>query len=229
MAASISTCWPEVDTQAQAQALHGALMDAVYRRQKHIYDATRKFYLFGRDTLIAGIDARPGMRVLEVGCGTGRNLGAIARRWPGVRLYGLDISEEMLAFARARLHDDALLAQGDATDFDPAALFGADRFDRIVFSFTLSMIPQWREALAHGAGLLAPGGSLHVVDFGDLGGLPPVLRRLLEWWLARFHVTRRPLLPEVLAGIGKRLGLGYAGRQGPFGYFRLARLARPAD
>lgn len=35
-----------------------ALMDAIYRRQRHIYDASRKFYLLGRDGLIADLDPR---------------------------------------------------------------------------------------------------------------------------------------------------------------------------
>lgn len=82
---------------------HAALMDEVYRGQRHIYDFTRKYYLFGRDTLIAGLDAEDGMRVLEVACGTGRNLARIGKAWPGTQLYGLDISAEMLKSARARL------------------------------------------------------------------------------------------------------------------------------
>jgi S-adenosylmethionine-diacylgycerolhomoserine-N-methlytransferase len=89
-----------------AVAGHGALMDRVYRRQKHIYDLTRKFYLFGRDRLIAELDARPGASVLELGCGTGRNLAQIGARWPRVALHGLDISREMLAtpLRSIRLH-----------------------------------------------------------------------------------------------------------------------------
>ena len=31
------------------------LMDRMYRRQRHIYDATRKFYLLGRDGAIAAL------------------------------------------------------------------------------------------------------------------------------------------------------------------------------
>ena len=40
-------------------------MDRMYRRQRHIYDLTRKFYLLGRDELIAGLKPPPGGAVLE--------------------------------------------------------------------------------------------------------------------------------------------------------------------
>ena len=43
---------------ATALGNHAALMDSVYRRQRHIYDLTRKYFLFGRDTLIEGLDWR---------------------------------------------------------------------------------------------------------------------------------------------------------------------------
>ncbi len=209
-----------------AAPAHGALMDSIYRRQKHIYDATRKYYLFGRDTMIDGLACQPGMRVLEVGCGTGRNLALIARRWPGVQLRGLDISHEMLETARERLGDGAVLALGDATDFDPVALFGEEKFDRVVISFALSMIPQWRDAVAHAAGLLAPGGSLHVVDFGNFAGLPSPLRALMLRWLRAFHVTPRNGLADWVGGLAARHGLTASVRRGPLGYYRLATLNR---
>ncbi len=186
---------------------HAALMDEVYRGQRHIYDFTRKYYLFGRDTLIAGLHARPGMRVLEVACGTGRNLAKIGKAWPGVRLFGLDISEEMLKSARAALGNEARLGQGDACAFDPADLLGEPAFDRIVLSYSLSMIPDWQGALDHAAAQLAPGGSLHVVDFGDLQGLPGPLQSLLRGWLAKFHVEPRATLPEAAARIAAARGL----------------------
>jgi S-adenosylmethionine-diacylgycerolhomoserine-N-methlytransferase len=56
------------------------LMNRTYRHQRHIYDVTRKYYLFGRDRLIARLDPPAGGRVLEIGCGTARNLIAAARR-----------------------------------------------------------------------------------------------------------------------------------------------------
>jgi S-adenosylmethionine-diacylgycerolhomoserine-N-methlytransferase len=200
---------------------HAALMDEVYRGQRHIYDFTRKYYLFGRDTLIAELGARPGMRVLEVACGTGRNLAKVAKAWPGVRLYGLDISSEMLKSARVALGKDARLGEGDACAFDPQTLLGEPAFERIVLSYSLSMIPDWEGALNYAAGLLAPGGALHIVDFGDLTGLPGPLASGLRAWLAKFHVEPRVALPEVAARTAAARGLRLASKRGPFGYYQL--------
>ena len=64
---------------------HAALMDGVYRGQRHIYDLTRKYYLLGRDRMIDELQPPVGGHVLEIGCGTGRNLIAAARCWPGAQ------------------------------------------------------------------------------------------------------------------------------------------------
>jgi S-adenosylmethionine-diacylgycerolhomoserine-N-methlytransferase len=190
----------------------GALMDRIYRRQRHIYDASRKFYLLGRDELIAELTPPSRGSVLEIGCGTGRNLVKLARAYPGVRLYGLDISAEMLDTAQRSLLRTGLgerihLAQADATRFDPATLFGPTSFDRIVISYALSMIPPWRETLAQATRYLAAGGSLHIVDFGDQAGLPTPFREALNRWLAIFHVTPRLTLAAELARLAASLGL----------------------
>lgn len=206
---------------------HAALMDEVYRGQRHIYDFTRKYYLFGRDTLIAGLAAKPGMRVLEVACGTGRNLAKIGKAWPGVRLFGLDISAEMLKSARAALGAEARLGEGDACAFDSQALLGEPAFERIVLSYSLSMIPDWEGALDHAAGQLAPEGALHIVDFGDLAGLPRPFAAALRAWLAKFHVEPRAAMPQVAARIAAARGLSLASSRGPLGYFQLHVLTAP--
>lgn len=205
---------------------HAALMDRVYRGQRHIYDFTRKYYLFGRDRLIRELDCKAGMSVLELGCGTGRNLQLIASAWQGVRCHGLDISSEMLKNARRRLGVGGRLALGDATRFDAEALFGRQGFDRVVLSYAVSMIPDWQAALARAAEALAPGGSLHVVDFGDFEGMPRFLRGLLHLWLARFHVSPRCDLPEVAERLADRHGLHLQVIRGPLGYYQLVRLTR---
>lgn len=207
---------------------HAALMDAIYRRQARIYDVTRKYYLFGRDRLIRELDAQPGCQVLELGCGTGRNLAQVARAWPGAGLYGIDISQEMLGQAHGKLGANARLAQGDATHFDPAALLGRAQFDRVIFSFVLSMIPDWPAALAQAIAVTAPGGSIHMVDFHDLAGLPPPLAGLLRAWLKHFHVTPRLDLADQARTQATRSGLLVRVETGPLGYYRLITLTRPA-
>ncbi len=177
---------------------HGQLMDDVYRYQRLIYDITRKYYLLGRDHLIAEMAPKEDAHILEVACGTGRNLALIDRRYPGRTLYGLDISEQMLATARAKLGGKARLAKGDACAFDPNVLFERESFDHVVLSYSLSMIPDWRGAVSHAAAQLASGGTLHIVDFGDQANLPAWFKRMLRNWLIRFHVAPRDGLEETL-------------------------------
>ncbi|MEV8465486.1 class I SAM-dependent methyltransferase [Fluviibacterium sp. DFM31] len=190
---------------------HDQLMDQVYRYQRYVYDVTRKYYLLGRDQLIADLDVPPGGSVLEVACGTGRNLVKIGRSHPEARLYGLDISSEMLTTARASLSragmaERARLIQADACAFDPDAGFGQAQFDRIVLSYSLSMIPDWQGALRESLRHLAPGGQLHVVDFGQSGQLPSWFFKGLQAWLEKFHVTPRADLEQVLTGLARDTG-----------------------
>lgn len=174
----------------------GDLMNRTYRRQRHIYDFTRKYYLLGRDRMIARLLPKDGERVLEIGCGTGRNLIAAARRYPRAQFFGVDVSTEMLAsadraIARAGMASRIRVAHGDATRLDPAAWFGTGQFERIFISYSLSMIPDWRTVIDAAISCLAPGGELHIVDFGGQEGLPAAFRRSLRRWLALFHVTPR--------------------------------------
>jgi len=189
-------------------------MDRMYRRQRHIYDLTRKFYLLGRDELIADLSPPAQGTVLEIACGTGRNLIRAARAYPEARFFGLDVSEEMLATARANIAAAGMsgriaLAAGDATAFDPQALFGVPAFDRVFVSYALSMIPAWEKAAGEAAARLAPGGLLMVVDFGDQGGWPRWFRRALRGWLAKFHVTPRVALAPTLADLAAERGLRF--------------------
>ena len=214
-----------------AAADPAAAMDRIYRRQRFVYDLTRRHYLLGRDRLIAELAPGTGT-VLEVGCGTGRNLVAAARRHPGARLYGLDVSAAMLdtaagALARAGLAGRVEIARADATAADAGALFGQPGFDRVFVSYVLSMIPDWRAALERAAAALAPGGRLLVVDFGQQDGLPRPFKRGLFAWLALFHVHPIAGLPEALGALAARHGLALRCRGLHRGYAVYAVLERP--
>lgn len=185
-------------------AEQGDAMDRMYRFQRHIYDASRRYYLLGREELLDRLKPPGGGSVLEIGCGTGRNLVGVAARFPHTRLFGIDISQEMLKSASTALNksgcsDRVRLACADATDFNPLSLLGQQHFDRIYFSYTLSMIPDWQKALRHAQALLSPAGELHVVDFGQCEGLPVVFKHLLFRWLKQFHVTPRATLEKECA------------------------------
>lgn len=160
---------------------HGRLMDGIYHRQRLIYDATRKYYLLGRDAL-----------------------------------------------HRAGLEDRARVTPGDATAFDTEAAFGTADFDRVFISYSLSMIPDWRLALQQAASVLAPGGQLHVVDFGQQERLPRWFRSTLHVWLAKFHVTPRGDLEGAMREIAGRIG-GTLEFASPYrDYARLGVIRAPA-
>jgi S-adenosylmethionine-diacylgycerolhomoserine-N-methlytransferase len=195
-------------------------MDRMYRHQRHIYDLTRKWYLLGRDDMIAGLAPRPGDHVLEIGCGTGRNLIAAAARFPQARFHGADVSTEMLASARravdrAGLAQQIALARADATEPLTAA-FGLPAYQRIYISYALSMIPAWTTVLDLALAALSPGGELHIVDFGRQDGFPPPLRAALRAWLRAFAVTPCDRLEAELEGRTRRLQ-GTSTIRHPFG------------
>ena len=209
-------------------------MNRMYRYQRHIYDTTRRYYLLGRDELIAGLAPAVGDNVLEVGCGTGRNLIAAASRYPNARFYGFDVSTEMLtsaisAIARAGLSGSAKVAHGDATAFTARAVFGQPiAFDRVMISYSLSMIPDWTAVIERAIASLKPGGQLHIVDFGDQRGLPRIARDAMRRWLGLFGVTPRDGLEATLMQIAVRTGAGLKFDRPYRGYAQVAVLTLPS-
>lgn len=178
-------------------------MDSMYRMQRYFYDFTRKYYLLGRDRLLDEMTINSGDHVLEAGCGTARNLIILAKRYPHANFYGLDASAAMLETAQKKADaagvKNLLFRTALADDFTFDDTFGLDRpFDKIFFSYSISMIPPWRESIDNALNNLAANGSLFIVDFYDQAGLPAAFASLLKWWLSKFHVTHWPgLIPHI--------------------------------
>ena len=169
----------------------GAL-ERYYRFHARIYDATRWSFLFGRTAVLEALPGAP-REILEVGCGTGRNLAELARRYPRARLTGVDLSDAMLARARRRL-----APWGDRVQLEQRAYGGAPAgppaYDVVLFSYALSMFnPGWEAALAAAWTDLRPGGWLAVVDFHA------TTRRWFERWMGVNHVRMQGHLQPALA------------------------------
>jgi len=166
---------PPTTTFALDPTRHQERMDRKYRYERHIFDLSRKFFLFGRERAIDCLCLEDAASVLEIGCGTARNLKLMADRYPALRLIGIDISEEMLKSAHAKIAHAGLGERITLFHGDAAALPIDNKAPRILMSYSLSMVPDWRRALAVAIDALEPGGVLSIVDFGNFGGLPPWL------------------------------------------------------
>lgn len=184
-------------------------MNRMYRWTRHVYDLSRRYYLLGRDEMLERIADLPGGTVLELGCGTARNLRMLDEWAPQHTLYGLDASLSMLTTARAKLEragctKRVTLGQGLAQDLNPNDQLRTEGpFDVIFFSYVLSMIPSWRAALREALQHLAPNGQLFVVDFWDQAHLPDWTAAALQQWLSWFDVHPRSAVPDALNRMGQ--------------------------
>jgi S-adenosylmethionine-diacylgycerolhomoserine-N-methlytransferase len=173
---------------AEPLEAHRRFLNAYYGPSKHIYDVTRKYYLFGRDRALRALaEDNRWTTLVEIGPGTGRNLAVLHRARPDARLGGVEASDEMLAHARGRC-PWASFVRGFAESADVSTVHG-EAPDRILFSYCLSMVGDAPGALKRARDSLAPGGQVLVVDFADMAGMPVVPRKLFRAWLRTFHVT----------------------------------------
>lgn len=169
-----------------------AAVKRYYQWHSRIYDATRWSFLFGRDTIIElAAKAVLPRRILEVGCGTGRNLQRLATRFPQAGLTGVDISGDMLNIARRKL--DRLDASVELQQRAYDCALGTQPYNLILFSYALSMFnPGWEKAITAAANDLDDNGVIAVVDFHH--SKHSAFRR----WMAFNHVCMENHLMPVL-------------------------------
>ncbi len=153
-------------------------LDAFYAPQAAAYDRFRRRLLHGRAELIAGLSLPPGAEVVELGAGTGSNLelfGARLADFRSLRLVDLCPSLRAQAVERARGLPNVQVIAADACEYQPPAAV-----DCVLFSYSLTMIPDWRRALLNAMAMLRPGGVLAIVDFtlpADTRDIPARIQR----------------------------------------------------
>lgn len=148
-----------------AAAAPPTALERYYQFHSRIYDATRWSFLFGRDEVLRRtLRVTNPRRILEVGCGTGRNLVSLRRLFPQAHITGVDLSEQMLAIASGKICDDqtTLLRRSYSVPLHQ----DGEAFDLVLFSYTLSMFnPGWEQAIDAAHDDLAEDGVIAVVDF----------------------------------------------------------------
>jgi S-adenosylmethionine-diacylgycerolhomoserine-N-methlytransferase len=166
---------------------HQEYLERFYRPQAPHYDAFRSRLLHGREELFGALPIPDGGVWVDVGAGTCSNLECLGDRVPRLgRVIAVDLAESLLAIGRRRC-----LALGwrnvefVVADASSAALLDGVTADVVTFSYSLTMIPDWRAALARAHALLRPGGHIGVVDFYVSRRRPPT------GWARHAWLTRR--------------------------------------
>ncbi len=130
------------------------------------------------------LNARPGEKVLEIGCGTGHCLVSLAQSvGPTGKVYGLDLSEGMLDVARDTLHKAGLAERVELTPGDGVQLpYQADSLDAVFMSFTLELFdtPEIPRVLTECKRVLRLGGRLVVVGVSR-EGKDGIIMHIYEW------------------------------------------------
>lgn len=140
---------------------HAERLAGFYAPQAARYDAFRARLLQGRGELIEALAIPAGARVVELGCGTGANLAWLYPEFLA-SLHLVDLCPPLLEQARRRARG---LANVEVVEADASVWRPPLPVDRVFLSYSLTMMPDWRAALANAWTMLAPGGRLGVVDF----------------------------------------------------------------
>jgi phosphatidylethanolamine/phosphatidyl-N-methylethanolamine N-methyltransferase len=168
-----------------------------------------------------------GPRILEVGVGTGLSLGYYSR---ACEVHGIDLSQDMLARARAKVQRRGLSHVKSLQVMDACRLGFSDRtFDGVTAQFLITLVPDPEGALDEMARVLRPGGEIVLVNhFGQANGplarveeaVEPLCSRI--GWSSAFKASR-------IETWARRAGLQPLDLAPVFpgGFFKVLRLRKP--
>jgi ubiquinone/menaquinone biosynthesis C-methylase UbiE len=147
-----------------------------------------------RANAVERLALRPGQRVLEIGCGTGRNFPYL-RAAVGAhgQIYGVDLSAGMLAKARALCErqqwSNVELAQEDA-----AGYAAPEPLDAVLFGLSYNTMPHHLAVLRQALKQLRPGGRIAIMDGKVPSGVGGKFILPFGLWLMRHTMLGNPLI-----------------------------------
>lgn len=138
------------------------------------YDPALSFLMRERvwqPRLLQQIAPRPGERILDLGCGTGTLTIMLQAACPQAEIIGLDADREVLRIARAKARAAGTPVgfwQGRADDPSDVCMLRLSSFHKIVSCLLFHRLTTARKrlTLTHARGLLRPGGTMHIADWG---------------------------------------------------------------
>jgi demethylmenaquinone methyltransferase/2-methoxy-6-polyprenyl-1,4-benzoquinol methylase len=187
---------------SRADSTRERLIETYRKKAKH-YDVTSRLYPVPgypqhgqRMRAVQALGLRAGHTVVEIACGTGLNFPLVEHAiGPGGRIIGVDLTDAMLARARARVAangwSNVSLVQADAAEF----VFPAE-VDAILSTYALTQVSGCAQVIAHGAAALAGGGRWVVLDLKIPDNTPR--------WLARLASAVVPTSASLDEWIGRR-------------------------
>jgi ubiquinone/menaquinone biosynthesis C-methylase UbiE len=161
-----------------------------------------------RHAMREAIDPKPGMRLLDAGCGVGLETARLAEAYPDMHVTGLDRNGDLLEIARARAPQVEWL-EADLGDLDlPAESFDAVRTERVLMHLSDGAFERVVDNLLD---VLAPGGRLALfeLDYGGTilapgGAADEVADRVAD---ALFASLEQPIAGRLLPGLLAERGL----------------------
>tara|TARA_R110002049_G_scaffold4601_3_gene31764 strand:+ start:21198 stop:22004 length:807 start_codon:yes stop_codon:yes gene_type:complete len=145
---------------------HQERLESFYGAQADDYEAFRARMLHGRRELIQSLEFQSGDVWVDMGAGTGENVKHASERAAELgEIHLVDLSPSLLSVANDRTQamgmDNVQTHLADATQFTT----GNGTADVVTFSYSLTMIPDWFEAIRRAEQMLKPGGIIAVTDF----------------------------------------------------------------
>lgn len=185
----VRTLWHLLVSRIDGQT-HADRLNSFYAGQADGYDQFRRKLLHGRCELFESLPVPTDGVWIDLGAGTGENAELWGSRLDQFRqVYLVDLCQPLLDVCQQRILDrgwkqvSAICA--DATTFTPPE----SGVDLVTFSYSLTMIPDWYQAVNQVWELLRPGGILGVVDFYVSRKYTPELRRQHNWFQRHFWPT----------------------------------------
>lgn len=137
-------------------------IERYYKTHSRFYDFTRWAFLFGRTSLKERFPELPeNATILDLGCGTGKQLSSLQQKYPNSTIIGMDMSTDMLKKAKSKYGSKVKLRN----QYYMENSFSDSKLDLVVCSYSLTMLEDKTEKISSIKRHLKDSGYLVIVDF----------------------------------------------------------------